>query len=847
MNCKDDKTDKCKLNKYRFNKYVKKDIITDHLDLGGTSPDGGSITVNSLYIERNGKPYIPVMGEYHFCRDSREHWYEELCKMKAGGITAVATYLFWIYHEETEGQFNFSKDLDIRKFVLDAKKAGLDVVLRIGPWVHGECRNGGFPDWLCDKPYKLRENNPQYLEKARIWYEKIFEQVKGLLYKDGGNIIAVQIENELVWDAKHIEKLVRIAIDVGFDVPLYTVTGWNYKYGAPIPLKGVLPVFSAYADAPWEYTTEQLSPSVHYTFNPTRNDTAIREHTAEDEVDENGWRIPCERYPFAMCEIGAGMKTTYLRRPLISGMDAYALSLVKLGCGNNLLGYYMYHGGTNKVGKYSAFNESKSSGYPNDYEVLNYDFHTAIGQYGQIRPQYGLLNMLHMFVNDFGDVLAPMEFVPAANIDTENIDTANADTSVANAGCMNFNASAVYDPDDTEKLRYAMRRDENGGFVFVNHYQRYKKLNPVYNVEIDTGEVLFPSIDVVGDISFIFPFNLTLKAEKMVKTNGADAIYDADAASDADATYDVNDANNTNDTNDTYKTLKYATAQLLCKTKNTCYFAQIPGIEAKYCIDGVEYVGHTCNEINNSNSNNDSNSNNNNSNNDNNIISDSMFLEHNTNPKNVIDVGNGIEIVTLTWEQACSVCKKDDKVVLNKYSFNVLGKEMTRTETDIDVQVVGSPISIDTSFIYADKENETWLHEIESNPNELYGRPSERMQRQLAEKISQITDIEEKNIFAEELLFGDSKEIMVEEITAFGNTNRNDSGQDNISLCNFVNIKREFDVAQIYADGQMVADIFYTGESWEIPIELLYGKKCYLIMSERKSGVFYENEMTPLL
>ena len=55
-------------------------------------------------------------------------------------------------------------------------------------------------------------------------------------------------------------------------------------------------------------------------------------------------------------------------------MDIYAIALVKLGVGNNLPGYYMYHGGTNKLGKKSTFQESKATGYANDYPVLSYDF-----------------------------------------------------------------------------------------------------------------------------------------------------------------------------------------------------------------------------------------------------------------------------------------------------------------------------------------------------------------------------------------------------------------------------------------------------------------------------------------
>ena len=111
-----------------FQPYAKPEILTDHLNLGGKNPSGGSIGINSLYLIRDGKPWIPVMGELHFSRVPREQWPAELAKLKAGGVTVVSTYLFWIHHEEVEGELSFSGNLSIRDFVLEAQKQGLEVV-----------------------------------------------------------------------------------------------------------------------------------------------------------------------------------------------------------------------------------------------------------------------------------------------------------------------------------------------------------------------------------------------------------------------------------------------------------------------------------------------------------------------------------------------------------------------------------------------------------------------------------------------------------------------------------------------------------------------------------------------
>lgn len=467
---------------YKFKEFKDEPLLINHLNMGGKNPKGDEINVTSRYFTRNGKPWIGVMGEFHFSRYSRENWHRELAKMKAGGITIVSTYLFWIYHEEIEGKMDFGGDNDIRAFIEECKDVGLDVVIRIGPWAHGECRNGGFPDWLLKKDYKLRDNNEEYLAVVKKWYQSIYNEVKGLFYKDGGNIIAVQIENEFVDNAEHLAKLKEIAVECGFIAPIYTVTGWNSASGAKIPVDEVVPVFGGYCEAPWENHMNRLLPSPHYFFNRMRNDSAIGTDLIA-KTQSDGWQLPYERYPFATCELGGGIEVTHHRRPIIKPMDIYAVSLVKLGDGNNLVGYYMYHGGTNKIGELSTFNETKATGYPNDYPILSYDFQAPLSEYGEVREQYGLLNMLHMFVNDFGEEFAPMIAVDSAN-------------SVA--------------ADDTNSLRYGMRTNGKSGFVFVNHYQRLTELADIENAVVSAENVEFPPIDVKGEVSFFMPFNMKM-------------------------------------------------------------------------------------------------------------------------------------------------------------------------------------------------------------------------------------------------------------------------------------------------------------------------------------------------
>ena len=89
-----------------------------------------------------------MVGEFHHARYPRDEWREELLKMKAGGIDTVSTYVFWIHHEEERGKWNWSGRRSLRDFIKTAQEAGLKVIVRLGPWCHGEVRNGGFPDWV---------------------------------------------------------------------------------------------------------------------------------------------------------------------------------------------------------------------------------------------------------------------------------------------------------------------------------------------------------------------------------------------------------------------------------------------------------------------------------------------------------------------------------------------------------------------------------------------------------------------------------------------------------------------------------------------------------------------------
>ena len=460
-----------------------KTIFSGHLKMGTQkNPDGREITCNNFYYLRDGKPWLPTMGEIHFSRYPREEWEDAILKMKAGGIQIISTYVFWNNHEEIEGQFDWTGNKDLRYFIELCKKNGVYAFVRIGPWSHGEMRNGGFPDWLPDRCVP-RTNDSAYFAYSRRLYTQIFEQVKRLLFKDGGPIIGIQLENEFEHcggkgGVEYMMTLKRMAQEIGFDVPFYTATGWG---GSPIPQDEIIPVYGGYPDAPWEPGIEELPPSEMYAFyDESLADERIGSDLATGPVKPSK---PSSRYPFATAELGAGNQICYLRRPIIGPEDGIALCQARLGTGANLMGYYMFHGGSNPVGELSTLNEPS-------YPIISYDFQAPIGEFGQPVESYRYLRRLHLFLNDFGDRLAPaVPVIPA----------------IQPTG-----------PKDTRTLRYAARVKDDGGFLFLNNYQRSVTMRDLpdlrFELRLREETLRFPreTFTLKKDVYCILPFNFPM-------------------------------------------------------------------------------------------------------------------------------------------------------------------------------------------------------------------------------------------------------------------------------------------------------------------------------------------------
>lgn len=439
---------------------------------------GRGLTLTDRAVLRDGIPLVPVSGELHCSRMPRARWAERLRQLRALGVTVASTYVFWNHHVAERGRPRFDGDLDVAAFVDEVGAAGLELVLRIGPWAHGEARHGGFPDWVQDADVRHRSDDPDYLALVREWFGQLAGALDGRA-RPGGPIIAIQVENELYDRPEHLSTLIRLAREAGMSAPLWTATAWG---GAQLPAGEVVPLFGGYADGFWVDPDGGWQPNfrAHFFASHDWDDPGVGEDVRvaqgfESGVGDDGAaasrRADLHGFPPATCELGSGMATAYHRRPVLAARDVAALAHVKIGNGSAWQGYYMFAGGRNPA---RGLQESQDTGYPNDLPELGYDFHAPIGQSGDLHPSAHELRAQHAFLASFGDRLGRM--------------TSSLPDALPNG------------LDDRTTLRWALRSDGREGFVFLSHHQPYEQVAAVSGVQLavqlDAETMVLPSVPV---------------------------------------------------------------------------------------------------------------------------------------------------------------------------------------------------------------------------------------------------------------------------------------------------------------------------------------------------------------
>lgn len=477
---------------------------------------------NNLYFTKNGEAVLPIAGEIHFSRVPKKYWKRELLKMKDCGITVISNYVFWNHHQRQADKFDFKGDNDIAAFLGICKEVGLPVILRIGPWCHGEVRTGGFPDFINRLPGK-RSNDPKYLGYVKTWWNRLAREIQQ--YFDGETVFGVQLENEFEGKIEHIRALRKIAEEAGFKTPFFTMTAWPGNEAH----KDFLPMCGGYPEAPWTQHKRPLEPKNRFVISAAKTEADIGEDL--NKIKKGNDDVFAD-FPYASCELGPGNQVTQHRRPIISEKDGYGIGFSRFASGMNLIGYYMFHGGKNPLFE-KPMQESRITGYPNNYPIIDYDFQSPVGRYGACRAHGDRLRLMHLFINTFDNEIAKKQpFFPKEK----------------RCGC-----------NDISMPSCSVRMQNDGsGYFFACAYERGLEFNDYMNTSAEivypNGKISLPPINIKNGAMFFYPFNLQVESIKF----------------------------------------DYITAQPVTKTlengKTVCWFSEIAGVKPEVKINGETHI-----------------------------------------------------------------------------------------------------------------------------------------------------------------------------------------------------------------------------------------------------------------
>ncbi len=307
---------------------------------------------NQFYLD--GNPFRIVSGTIHYFRVVPEYWEDCLKKLRAAGFNCVETYTCWNLHERKEGKFDFEGGLDIARFVRTAKDLGLYVILRPGPYICAELEFGGLPSWLLTyQKMHLRCYDEEFLSKVSRYYKELFGQLRPYFGENGGNIIAVQVENEYGSygnDKEYLRAVAKIYEENDVHELYFTSDG-------PTQLMltgGTLPEYLA---------TANFGSHVKESFG------ALREFRP-------GQPAMCTEY------WNGWFDHWYEAHHLREGDDT-AKTMEEMLADGGSVNMYMFHGGTN-------FGFTNGANYDNGImpTVTSYDYDAPVSECGDLTPKY---------------------------------------------------------------------------------------------------------------------------------------------------------------------------------------------------------------------------------------------------------------------------------------------------------------------------------------------------------------------------------------------------------------------------------------------------------------------------
>jgi amino acid transporter len=103
----------------------------------------------------DGRPFFVTGAAFFYERIPRERWRDTLLAYRALGINTIDLYVMWNWHEPSEGVADFTgatnPQRDLSSVLKETHELGFKLILRPGPVIRNEWRNGGYPAWLLER------------------------------------------------------------------------------------------------------------------------------------------------------------------------------------------------------------------------------------------------------------------------------------------------------------------------------------------------------------------------------------------------------------------------------------------------------------------------------------------------------------------------------------------------------------------------------------------------------------------------------------------------------------------------------------------------------------------------
>ena len=323
----------------------------------------------------NHQPFQIISGEMHPARIPKEYWLHRIQMAKAMGCNTISMYIFWNYHETSEGVFDFtSENRNIKEFIKLAKNEEMWVIIRPGPYVCAEWELGGIPPYLLrTTDIKLRCMDSRYMAAVERYLSRLAKELKPSLITNGGNILMFQVENEYGSygnDRNYVLKIKDIWEKNGINVPFFTGDGpttFMLEVGTIQGCAVGLDSGSGFADFE---LAQKMNPNVPV--------------------------FSSETYPGWL---------THWGEKWVKPDTSNLLKEIKFLMDNKKsFNFYVIHGGTNFG--YTAGANSGGKGYEPD--VTSYDYDAPINEKGEATPKYFALRRLIASYLPKGKKLSPV-------------------------------------------------------------------------------------------------------------------------------------------------------------------------------------------------------------------------------------------------------------------------------------------------------------------------------------------------------------------------------------------------------------------------------------------------------